>query len=151
MTVGRPFRVLVTGWRDWPDTHRGVIWRTLVEVTGPPSDHALRAGLTPAVIVVHGACPYGDVDLYAHQRADHVPSAAVEAYPAERGPRGQILGPARNSRMVNAGADVCLAFPGPNSRGTWDCVRKAVDADIPTHVLAWSTAWARAWASEVAA
>jgi hypothetical protein len=36
--------------------------------------------------------------------------------------------------MVSLGADLCLGFPGPGSKGTWDCLRKAVDAGIPTRV-----------------
>jgi hypothetical protein len=33
--------------------------------------------------------------------------------------------------MVSLGADICLAFPQPGSKGTWDCARKAADAGIP--------------------
>ena len=33
--------------------------------------------------------------------------------------------------MVNAGADLCLAFPLGESRGTRDCVRRADAAGIP--------------------
>jgi hypothetical protein len=32
--------------------------------------------------------------------------------------------------MVDLGADLCLAFPMPRSRGTWDCVRRAKKAGI---------------------
>lgn len=139
----QPYRILVTGWRDWPESHQDVIWRAL--------DNAARDYLTPrpAIVVVHGECPYGGVDLYADRWAQQHPLAVAEPHPAERGPKGQILGPARNSHMVKAGADVCLAFPGPKSKGTWDCVQKAVDADIPVKVFAWSSSWAADWADEL--
>lgn len=32
--------------------------------------------------------------------------------------------------MVDSGAEVCLAFPEDDSRGTWDCVRRAEKANI---------------------
>lgn len=134
-----PFRALVTGWRNWPRSHDFVIADALGFVT-----IVARVEERP-VVVVHGKCPHGGVDLYAHEWAAKE-GYDVEPHPAERGPRGQILGPARNSRMVAAGADICLAFPGPGSRGTIDCMAKAVNADIPTEVFAWSTKRAAEWA-----
>lgn len=142
--VTDPYRILITGWRDWPESHRGIIWRAL---DGIAWDATGKVPSRP-IVVVHGKCPYGGVDLYAEQWADRQDGASPEQHPAERGPRGQILGPARNTLMVNLGADVCLAFPGPKSRGTWDCVRKAVDADIPTRVVAWCTAWGKDYAED---
>lgn len=40
---------------------------------------------------------------------------------------------ARNGRMVDKGAAVCLVFPrGPASEdGTWDCIERARAAKIP--------------------
>ncbi len=133
----RPFRILVTGWRGWPISHRSTIWRALDGV-------AWDVPAEQTIVVVQGECPYGGVDLYGKEWAEQEPRATAESLPAEGGPEGQILGPARNSRMVDLGADLCLGFPGPKSRGTWDCLRKAVDADIPTRVHAWCTAWATA-------
>jgi len=37
----------------------------------------------------------------------------------------------RNHRMVDGGADLCLAFSRDNSAGTNDCVRRAQAAGIP--------------------
>ena len=48
---------------------------------------------------------------------------------------GRAGGPVRNSEMVEAGADVCIAFPDKKSVGTWDLVNKAKDAGIPTFVI----------------
>lgn len=134
------YRILVTGWRDWPATHAGVISEALEvafwNAVSNSYDH---------VTIVHGQCPYGGVDLYADQWATAREMVSPERHPAERGPRGQILGPARNSKMVNLGANLCLAFPGPNSKGTWDCAAKAVNADIPTEFTAWCSRWAINW------
>jgi predicted Rossmann fold nucleotide-binding protein DprA/Smf involved in DNA uptake len=36
----------------------------------------------------------------------------------------------RNQKIVDA-ADALIAFPGPNSKGTWDTVRRAKEKGIP--------------------
>lgn len=43
----------------------------------------------------------------------------------------------RNQRMVDAAepGDHCLAFPDPESRGTWDCVRRARARGLRVFVL----------------
>ena len=60
----------------------------------------------------------------------------VEGHPAERGPDGRVLGPERNARMVALGADLCLAFPLPASRGTRNCMALARAAGIPVYEYA---------------
>lgn len=122
-------RILITGWRHATQAHGQLIHRTLEEI-------AFNTGLNSRVIVVHGACRYGGVDHYAEQWATNSPYGIPEAHPAESFGGWPSCGPKRNSHMVSLGADLCLGFPGPNSRGTWDCLRKAVDAGIPTRVVA---------------
>ena len=57
----------------------------------------------------------------------------MEGHPAEwRG--GRLCGPERNAHMVSLGADLCLAFPLPSSRGTRNCMRLAREAGIPVYV-----------------
>ena len=119
-------RILVTGSRDWTDmeTIRGALseaWHLL----GQPSD----------AVLVQGECHLGGADKIAA----YIWSGwgyEVEGHPAEVGPNGHVLGPKRNAEMVALGADVCLAFPLPSSRGTKNCMRLAREAGIPLRVYA---------------
>lgn len=117
-----PPRLLVTGSRRWRDV-------ALVEA----ALHTAwwRLGRHPGCVLVHGACPSG-LDVVADRvwRGRGLP---VERHAAVVG--GVFDGPARNGRMVAAGADMCLAFPLEGSAGTWDCVRQARAAGIPVHVV----------------
>lgn len=116
-----PPRILVTGSRDWTD--RGVIFRALLSAWD-------RTGRDPRATLVQGECHLGGADSIAAEIwCDW--GLPVEGHPAEMGPNGHILGPARNKRMVDLGADVCLAFPLPSSRGTRNCMRLAREAGIP--------------------
>lgn len=121
------FRILVTGTRHNSSRIRATVHTRLTEIN--------RSAIVPPharLIIVHGECPLGGVDLYADWWAVEN-GATPERHPAQR--RGnRLLGRERNSRMVAASAQLCLGFPAPHSRGTWDCLRKAVDAGIPTTV-----------------
>lgn len=76
-----------------------------------------------------GDCPTG---LDAFVRAALIEPPIVFA--AEWDRLGKRAGPERNARMVRWAAEregsILLAFPGPTSRGTWDCVRRAVAAGL---------------------
>lgn len=138
------YRILVTGWRNWPKEEAQYVWSKLYWTIG--RYWSANGFVTPQVVVVHGQSPYGGVDLWADQWAWNNRSfARAEPHPASRGPRGELLGPARNSHMVALGANVCLAFPGPNSRGTVDCMKKAREAGIETFEFPWK---ANLWAKE---
>lgn len=54
-----------------------------------------------------------------------------EEYEADWELYGRGAGPKRNQAMVDSGADVCLAFPLADSRGTLDCMGRAYNAGIP--------------------
>lgn len=114
-------RILVTGSRHWTD--REVIRRAL-------SSAWERVGRHPLAILVQGECHLGGADAIAAEVWESW-GLPVEGHPAEMGPDGHVLGPARNKRMVDLGADVCLAFPLPGSRGTRNCMRLAREAGIP--------------------
>jgi hypothetical protein len=114
-------RVLVTGSRDWSD--EAAVCTTLTEL--------LR--LADRITVVHGACPTG-ADAIAHRWASDTPGATPEPHPADWS-IGKKAGPLRNQAMVDLGADVCLAFPVGESRGTRDCMRRAEAAGIPVQAV----------------
>lgn len=112
------FRILVTGSRHWAD-------RYTVEVAIRRA--VLRSGTTEAV-VVHGGADGADACAGVSAVAMGL---REEIHPADWKAHGKGAGPIRNAAMVALGADVCLAFPMPGSRGTWDCVQRARAAGIP--------------------
>lgn len=59
-------------------------------------------------------------------------NVSVAVYVAQWDTYGVAAGPRRNAAMVADAevGDICLAFPSKNSRGTWDCVRKAKKAGL---------------------
>ncbi|MGW5852116.1 SLOG family protein [Streptomyces sp. NPDC055254] len=122
-----PYRILVTGSRDWPTPE--VITAALDE----------EYALTPAdrdVILVHGGCPTG-ADAIAHTWAGKHPAISIDIFLAQWDTQGRAAGPIRNARMVAAGADVCLAFIKNGSRGATHAARLADRAGIPTR--RWTT------------
>ena len=117
-------RILVTGSRDWTDREviDSALWQAWIDLGGDP-----------ATVLVQGECHLGGADLIAKQ-AWELNGMPVESHPAEMGPDGHVLGPKRNAHMVSLGADLCLAFPLPASRGTKNCMRLAHEAGIPVRV-----------------
>lgn len=116
------YRILITGSRHW--SNGDVVRKEIAEWVAT----AESKGLVP--VVVHGHCPTG-ADACANQIAFEM-NLQMEVYPADWS-QGRKAGPLRNQHMVDLGADVCLAFPLPNSRGTVDCMRRAHDAGIPVY------------------
>jgi hypothetical protein len=85
----------------------------------------------PPVIVV-GRCPTGAE--YIAEGLARLWGWPVEPHPvtdADWRRIGPGAGPRRNQRMVDAGADVCVAFLTDDARGTRDCVQRAKAAGIP--------------------
>lgn len=141
------FRVLVTGSRDYPCGDD--VWEALAMVLAEHCDPG------DTFTVVHGACKTG-ADAYAASwcrlaDGDSDVTIAEEPHPAawrtctrecyhRPRPDGRcpFAGPRRNAEMVNAGADLVLAFPlaGPRerSRGTWDCIDKATAARLVVEI-----------------
>ncbi|AAN12819.1 gp177 [Mycobacterium phage Omega] len=118
-------RVLVTGSRGWMS--REMIFEALAR----EFFEADKLGM-PALVVRHGAAP--GADLIAHEWALEAEYVDPDPHPANWS-AGLIAGHVRNQKMVDLGADVCLAFPTADSRGTWDCVRRAKEAGIPVKVF----------------
>lgn len=128
----RPYRVIVTGWRAWPETEKWFIWKEL-DLLRWRVPYEIPDDLNPnSIIIVEGECPYGGVDLFAKQWAQDR-HQLVDPFPADWERYGRGAGPRRNSAMVGVGADLCIGFPGPDSKGTWDCLEKATKAGIETY------------------
>jgi len=120
------FRALVTGTRyegppSWTWTVRDVLLEAW-DAHGKPD----------TMVVVHGACPSG-IDRHAVAAARFI-GCAEEPHRADWAHFGKRAGPLRNQAMVDLGADLCLAFPRGESRGTRDCMRRAETAGIPVEV-----------------
>ncbi len=84
------------------------------------------------VILYHGDCPSG-ADFHAHDFAV-AHNWKVRRHPARWQRLGMDAGFIRNEEMLISAIQearatgckmACLAFPGPRSRGTRDCMRKA--------------------------
>ncbi|ASZ75494.1 hypothetical protein KIW74_gp34 [Mycobacterium phage Kimona] len=114
-------RVLVTGSRNWKD--RPTIWNAL---------HAELSISPEGIVVVHGGARGADdiADRWAHGMNQMGYKVRVEKHDAEWGRYGKRAGMIRNQQMVDAGADVCLAFPLPGSVGTYGCMIAARRAGI---------------------
>ncbi|MEU1133556.1 SLOG family protein [Streptomyces sp. NPDC005900] len=120
--TARPYRVLVTGSRDWvaEQVVRRELSRVWREAGGP-------------VVVVHGACPTGADAQAAQWVADWSTGfngVAEERHPAQWRTNGKAAGFIRNAHMVNLGADVVLAFIRNGSRGASHTAALAEQAGI---------------------
>ena len=127
-------RILVTGSRSWKDFD--AVGRALDEMA-----RAARQSGYSGVTVVHGGAKGADTSagVWAATRkhigwpVDHEPHPVTGS---EWRTRGNRAGHERNQRMVDAGADVCLAFVNPcesekcrrprphGTHGTTDCINR---------------------------
>ena len=119
-----PYRVLVTGSRDWQDQQ--AVFAAIAAVRQEIGDRPIT--------VVHGDCPTGAdaAAAYLCRRQGPGFNLAEEAHPANWRLEGKRAGFIRNARMVNLGADVCLAFIKNGSRGASHTARLAEEAGIET-------------------
>lgn len=122
----KPYRVLVTGSRDWED--RRTIDDTLTALAAANTFH------NRTTVIVHGACPTGPdamADDWARWHAQRSPLVEFERHRANWQLNGKRAGFIRNANMVNLGADVCLAFIKDGSRGASHTAALAEQAGIP--------------------
>jgi hypothetical protein len=112
-------RILITGSRKWVDQQ--IVHDAILTEIGP---HA-------AAIVIHGGA--SGADSIAHEWAEYFDGVTTEIHLADWDTHGKAAGPIRNQEMVDAGADVCLAFLklDAENRGTKDCISRAEKAGIP--------------------
>ncbi len=118
--MAEPFRLLITGSRDWEDEES-----VRFEIAGMTMLH-------PGLVIVHGACPSG-ADLFAAKAAADI-GVRQEPHPAQWRVGGKLdrsAGFRRNAGMVALGADVCIAFIKDGSRGATHCADLAEKAGIP--------------------
>jgi hypothetical protein len=135
----QPYRVLITGSRDWPKP--ADVFTAL--------NHVQQEAHGRLLVVVHGACPTG-ADAYARhwarahqQQGEPVIEDPHRAQWRHGGRVDRGAGYRRNAHMVSLGAEVCLAFIGPcakpgcrepqphGSHGTTHCAGLAEAAGIP--------------------
>jgi hypothetical protein len=117
--VGMTYRVLITGSRSWDDAE--TIENALIDVFKKS-----RCAL-PDITVVHGTAP--GADELAGMIADWL-GMTVEEHPADWERWGRRAGFLRNKEMVDAGANVCLAFWDGVSKGTEMTMKLAMKAGI---------------------
>lgn len=120
----KPYRVLVTGSRDWKRIHTVFAALDTVLAEQPNQD----------IVIVQGACPTGAdrlAFLWAAAERPEKTRISTESHPADWAEHGRAAGPIRNKLMVNAGADVCLAFIRNGSRGASHTAQLAEAAGIP--------------------
>jgi hypothetical protein len=111
-------RVLITGSRTWPDDDQVL-----------PEQIAHLWLRFPLATLVHGGCPKG-----ADGQAGRIWAklgGTVEVHEAQWDVYGRSAGMVRNTEMVRAGADLCLAFILRESTGALMCARSAEMAGIP--------------------
>lgn len=117
-----PFRILVTGSRDWqhPEVASFILSAEFVR--------------HPDALLIHGAAPGLDVQARDIALACGGKQKGFRANWKEHGKNAGII---RNQKMVNYGADVCYGFPidPPGGRGTRDCMKRAHAARIPVWVV----------------
>ncbi|MGY5127376.1 DUF2493 domain-containing protein [Streptomyces nigrescens] len=138
-------RILVTGSRSWSDSEH------LANVLLDTWHDATQNGYD-SIVIVHGAADGADTlaDLWARGQGldvethpadwDHCGPDCPPGHLKTRARGGEYCptaGPRRNQRMVDAGADLVVAFPLGRSTGTRDCMRRAEKAGLPVrHVAA---------------
>lgn len=114
-------RVIVCGSRNVdPGKARSVICARLAELPG-------------TVTIVHGAAR--GVDRIAGQEAEKL-GLLLDVFPADWERDGKAAGFIRNQKMVDAGADLVLAFWDGSSAGTQHTITRAGEAGIPVEVIA---------------
>lgn len=107
-----PFRILITGSRDWTDYP--AIYRALIKACDEnglnyePDEYGNTMPDPSKITVVEGGCPTG-ADFIADQWC--VGNMFVpEVHKADWDRFGKSAGFIRNKHMVSLGADLCLAF-----------------------------------------
>jgi hypothetical protein len=152
--MANTYRILITGSREFDSL--ALLTFELALAIGESGAHR------DEITVVHGGAQGADTmaaqvaEGYHCRTEEHRADWEAPCRPScQRGHRrkrrdGSTYCPAagnyRNAEMAALGADVCLALfqPGAASRGTSDCVRKALDAGIPVRAFGEVPEWVTA-------
>jgi hypothetical protein len=114
------YTILVTGSRDYSHTY------TVENIlTQEARSHNWD------IFVRVGDCPTGVDAAVAKWCNACLDESKYKIYTADWVRYGKPAGPKRNHKMVDDGADICIAWPLANSRGTKDCAGYAFSKDIP--------------------
>jgi hypothetical protein len=128
-------RILVTGSRDWTDYDticRGMTVAIETVIADRPDDFNLT--------LVHGNAKGADLltDKFMRNARKFLATKGynvlIEIHNADWDTWGKSAGPIRNKAMVDAGADVVVAFIKNNSRGATHCLGLAEKAGIKSLV-----------------
>lgn len=111
-------RLLITGSRTWTNTLviEGFLKYAVNYFTEP-------------VTLVSGACPKG-ADLLCEQWWERNTDYPIERHPAKWQLLGKKAGFVRNAKMVELGADLCIAFIKDGSKGATMTANLARDNGI---------------------
>ena len=123
--------VIVTGSRNWNNYNA---LRSYI-------DHVCwKEGILYAPhLIVHGDAKGADQLANEYAIKHGIP---VQSFPADW-TLGNKAGPIRNQQMIDWANEkalqlreevICIAFPLPQSIGTWDCVRRCERAKVKTYV-----------------
>jgi hypothetical protein len=118
------YTIIVSGWRFATVKHSEIIMEALLPIFG---EHGIY------VLMREGECPYGGVDLIA-KNIGLLWGWEIDPNPANWRTFGRKAGALRNGTMCAKGADKLLAFPGPGSTGTTNCIEWAKRYNIPVSV-----------------
>jgi hypothetical protein len=123
MTDPTPYRILVTGSRNWDDEH--AIEKVL-------HNAFITAGSRMDTVLVHGGARGADTIAAALWSRQGLPT---DEFPAQWNLYGKTAGYLRNREMVLSGPSACFAFIRDNSPGTSSCIELARHFGIPTYVF----------------
>lgn len=126
-------RILVTGSRFWDDEFTFIRGLTVAI-----EDLTSRFPGEQEIVIVHGDAKGADImsESYVNRTknffAGHGITIRTERHPADWNTHGKAAGPIRNQKMVDLGADMCVAFlkRGEANKGTKNCIAAARRAGI---------------------
>lgn len=116
------YNIAVSGSRYYND---------FVKIYNTIREEVSKTDLKP--VLIHGGCRGADT-LAENCFREIVDDPEVIVYKANWGKYGRKAGPRRNAKIVE-NADVLLAFPLPQSKGTYNTIHLARNANVPVHII----------------